>query len=65
MMTSFKKQELPDESISDMQDLLKDIINSFLCHLINKVLNSDLFLISINSSSYQHSNLSHVASVMM
>lgn len=64
MMRFFKKQELHAKRVSDTEDLLKDIKTSFLCHLINVVLNSDLFSIAIYFSSYQHLNLLHVASII-
>lgn len=60
----FKKQELPAKRVSDTEDLLKDIKTSFLCHLINMVLNSDLFSIAIYFSSYQHLTLPPVGSII-
>lgn len=60
----FKKQELPAKRVSDTEELLKDTKTNFLCHLINVVLNSDLFSIAINFSSCQHLNLPPVASII-
>lgn len=64
MMGFFKKQELPAKRVSDTEYLLKDVKTSFLCHLINVVLNSDLFSIAINFSSSQHLNLPPVGSII-